>query len=78
MQTEHKKILWLLLAGVSAYTCYLYSKMSQERKDRLWVSLKETGKNLVDGFFPDTLKDKWAKNDSIDSHPHYGKVTSLS
>jgi len=75
---ENKKIAMLIVAGIAAITFYRYSRMSPGKKAEVWVILKETGKKLVGNLLPNTLKDRLAKNDSIDNHPEYGKIVSIS
>ena len=71
---QNKKIALLLFTGIAAYAIYRYSKLTDEKKAGIWISLKETGKKIVGNIVPNDIKDRLAKEDSIDSHPDYGKV----
>lgn len=71
---ENKKITWLIVASAATLAFYRYSRMSSEKKEKNWITLKETGKKIVGNLLPNKLKDKLAKNDSIDNHPEYGKI----
>ena len=71
---KNTKIACLVLAGITTYAIYRYTKLSNEKKAGVWISLKETGKMIVGNLVPTTVKDKLAKNDSIDNHPNYGKT----
>jgi hypothetical protein len=48
--------------------------LSSREREIFLTSLKEAGKKLVNRIVPLTLKDRLAKNDSIDSHPDYDKT----
>ena len=51
----------LLLAGLAAFAFYKYKKMSPEKKNEL----KEKGKDLVDRYVPDSLKNIFKKKKLI-------------
>ena len=53
----------LLLAGLAAFAFYKYKKMSPEKKNEL----KEKGKDLVDRYVPDSLKNIFGKNEKVNT-----------
>jgi hypothetical protein len=50
----------LLLAGLAAYAAYRYSKMDSQKKKDLVDSLKTKGKDLVDRFVPQNVRDQFS------------------
>ncbi|HMJ47358.1 MAG TPA: hypothetical protein VK498_08510 [Ferruginibacter sp.] len=71
---QNKKIACAVLAGIAVYAFYRYSRLSDEKKAGVLIILKETGKKIVGNIVPNKIKDRLAKNDSIDNHPDYGKI----
>ena len=51
----------LLLAGLAAYAAYRYSKMDPEKRKDLVGSLKTKGKDLVDRYVPQDVKDQFSQ-----------------
>jgi hypothetical protein len=51
----------LLLAGLAAYAAYKYSKMDPEKRSNLMNSLKTKGKDLVDKYVPQDVKDQFSQ-----------------
>lgn len=50
----------LLLAGLAAFALYKYKKMSPEKKNEL----KGKGKDLIDKYIPDSLRNFFTKNEN--------------
>lgn len=53
----------LVLAGLAAFAYYKYKKMSPERK----TELMEKGKDLVDKYAPESLKNIFSKTNGTQS-----------
>jgi hypothetical protein len=51
----------LLLAGLAAYAAYRYSKMDPTKKKDLVDSIKTKGKDLVDRYVPQNVRDQFNK-----------------
>lgn len=60
-----KKARILLLAGVTAFAYYLYSKLTAEQKNDLLIAIRETSRKLYDQFMPEPIKNMFQQNNDL-------------
>lgn len=65
MTRNTKSSASLLLAGLAAFAFYKYKKMTPEKKNEL----KEKGKDLIDKYVPDSVKNIFTKGENTNSKP---------
>ena len=55
----------LILAGLAAFVYYKYSRLSEDQKNKLIVTLREKGKKLYDQYTPAGIKNLFKKKDNM-------------
>jgi hypothetical protein len=72
----HKRTL--ILAGLAVFAYYKYSRMSEQQKNNLVVSLKEKSKNFYDKYIPADIKNLFTKKSNMIYDDYFGEHSDYS
>ena len=71
---KSKQLSIFLLSGLAVWAYYRYRAMNKQEKRQVRARVNEAAKQLISPFVPDSVRDRIAKQDSIDNDPEYGKT----
>ena len=68
----------LILAGLAVFVYYKYSRMSEQQKKNLVVSLKKKSKRLYDEYMPADIKNLFTRKESLIYDDNFGEHSDYS